>query len=101
MNSIKIFQNIHVLSFSVENNYSEDQLMHPFLDKFHQGRRYSSLIAIHLAYIGNKKSVSISSLQTYYLNMDSSSVIGRNIKGAKTVHRKCNFCEGDNHSAEK
>ena len=34
---IKIFQNSKTLSVSVENSYSEDQLMHIFLDNFHQG----------------------------------------------------------------
>ena len=33
----KIFQNAHALSVSVGNSYSEDQLMHTFLDNFHQG----------------------------------------------------------------
>ena len=37
MNYINIFQNAQTLSVSVENTYSEDQLMHIFLDKFHQG----------------------------------------------------------------
>ena len=34
INYIKRFQNAHTLSVSVGNNYSEDQLMHIFLDKF-------------------------------------------------------------------
>ena len=34
---IKRFQNAHDLSVSVGNSYSEDQLMHTFLDKFQQG----------------------------------------------------------------
>ena len=37
MNYIKRFQNAHALSVSVGNNYSEDQLMHTFLDHFYQG----------------------------------------------------------------
>ena len=49
INYIKIFQNAHVLSVSVGNNYSEDQLMHTFLDNFHQGGKYSAQIAIHQA----------------------------------------------------
>ena len=40
INYIKRFQNEHALSFSVGNRYSEDQLMHTFLDKFHQGGKY-------------------------------------------------------------
>ena len=38
MNYIKRFQNERYLSVSVGNNYSEDQLIHIFLDNFHQGR---------------------------------------------------------------
>ena len=37
MNYIKIFKNSHALSVSVGYAYSEDQLMHTFLDKFYQG----------------------------------------------------------------
>ena len=40
MNYIKIFHNSHALSISVGNSYSEDQLMHTFLDNFHQGGKY-------------------------------------------------------------
>ena len=37
MSYIKIFQNAQALSVSVGKNYSEDKLMHIFLDNFHQG----------------------------------------------------------------
>ena len=37
MKYIKIFQNLQALSVSVGKNYSEDQLIHIFLDNFHQG----------------------------------------------------------------
>ena len=37
INYIKRFQNAHDLSVSLGNSYSEDQLMHTFLDNFHQG----------------------------------------------------------------
>ena len=33
----KRFHNAHALSIYVVNYYSEDQLMHTFLDNFHQG----------------------------------------------------------------
>ena len=49
INYIKIFQNAHALSISVGNFYSEDQLMHTFLDNFHQGGEYSTQIASHQA----------------------------------------------------
>ena len=42
-NYIKIFQNAHGVSVSVGNSYYEDQLMHTFLDNFHQGGKYSAL----------------------------------------------------------
>ena len=45
MNYIKIFYNAHALSISVVNSYSEDQLMHTFLDNFRQGGKYSDQIA--------------------------------------------------------
>ena len=40
MNYNKIFHNAHDLSISVGNYYSEDQLMHTFMDNFHQGGKY-------------------------------------------------------------
>ena len=49
MNHIKIFQNAQTLSVSVVNSYSEDQMMHTFMDNFHQGGRYSAQIASHQA----------------------------------------------------
>ena len=45
MNCIKRFQNAQDFSVSVGNNYSEDQLMHIFMDNSHQGGKYSSQIA--------------------------------------------------------
>ena len=49
INNIKIFQNTHALSVSVGNNYSEDQLIHTFMDNFQQGGKYSTQIASHQA----------------------------------------------------
>ena len=51
MNHIKIFQNKQDLSVSVGNTYSEDQLMHTFMDNFHQGGKYSAQICSHQAEI--------------------------------------------------
>ena len=42
INYINIFQNAHALSVSVGNSYSEDQLMHTFLDNCQQGGKYSA-----------------------------------------------------------
>ena len=47
MNYIKIFQNAQALSVSAGNSYSEDQLMHIFLDNFHRGGKYTAHIATH------------------------------------------------------
>ena len=49
MNYINIFKNAQAASVSVGNNYSEDQLMHIFLDNIHQGEKDSSIIASHKA----------------------------------------------------
>ena len=67
---INRFQKGHDLSVSVGNSYSEDQLMHTFLDNFHQGGKYSSQIANYQAELireekfTDQKSLNISSLQT-------------------------------------
>ena len=81
--------------------------MHTFLDNFHQGGKHSAHISSHQAEIRreeeftDKKSLNISSLYTDYLNLDSRSGFGRNSEIANTVHEKCTFCGGTNHSAEK
>ena len=105
MNHIKIFWNAQALSVSVGNSYSVDQLMHTFLDNFHQGGTYSAQIAIHQADLRREEKIywskylSISSLQTDYLNLYSSSDFGINGEIANTVQTKCTVCGGVNHSA--
>ena len=47
MNYMKISQNAQVLSVSIGNNYSKEQIMHKFMDNLHQGGKYSAQIAIH------------------------------------------------------
>ena len=47
INCIKIFHNAQELSVLVGNSYSEDQIMHTFLDNFHQGGKYSAQLASH------------------------------------------------------
>ena len=49
MNYIQRYQNTEALSVSVGNSYSEDKMMHTFLDNFHQGGKYSAQIASHQA----------------------------------------------------
>ena len=91
MNRIKRFQDARALSVSVGNSYYEDQLMHTFLDNVFQGGKYSAQIASHQAELRreekfiDKKSLNISSLQTDYLNRDSSSGFVRNNERAHDV----------------
>ena len=107
INYIKRFQNAHALWVSVGNSYSEDQLMHTFMDNFHQGGKYLAQMASHKAELireetfTDQKSLNISSLQTDYPNLDSRSGFGRNSERAHAVQKKCTFCGGNNHSAEK
>ena len=78
INYIKRFQNAQALSVSVGNSYSEDQIMHTFLDHFQQSGKYSGQLASHQAELRreemypDQKCLNISSLQTEYLNLDSS-----------------------------
>ena len=94
MNYIKIFQNAQALSVSVGNNYSKDQLMHIFMDNFHQGGKYSAQIASHQAELRregkctDQKYLFISFLQTDYLNIDRSSGCGKNSVRENIVHTK-------------
>ena len=49
INYIKRFQNTQALSVSVGNSYSEDQIMHTFLDNFQQRGKYPAQLASHQA----------------------------------------------------
>ena len=81
--------------------------MQTFLDNFHQGRKYSAQIASQQAELrreetfADQKSLNISSLQTDYLNLDGSPGSSKNSERAHAVQKKCAFCGGNNHSAEK
>ena len=55
INYIKRFQNAHALSVSLGSSYSEDQLMHTFLDNLHQGGKYSAQIASNQAELSRDK----------------------------------------------
>ena len=71
--------------------------MHILLDNFHQGIKYTAYIASHQAELikeenfTDQKSLSISSLQTDYLNIDNSSVSCRKIR-EQIVFSKNSFC---------
>ena len=93
---MQILKNTQALSVSVVNSYSEDQLMHIFLDNFHQGGKYSAQIASRRAdlrregNITDQKYLLITYLQTDYLNLDSSSGSGRN-NGRKIMFKNYHF----------
>ena len=107
MNYINIFQYSQALSVSVGNSYYDYQLMNIFSDNFHQGGIYNAQIASHQAELrreGNfndKRYLSITSLHTDQLNLDSSSGSGINNERANLVQKKCTFCGDANHSAKK
>ena len=79
--------------------------MHIFLDNFHQSGKYSSQIANHQAELRreeiftDQKYLSVSSLQTDYLNIDIRSGCAKNSETENNVQTKCPFCGGANHSA--
>ena len=93
INYIKRFQNSHALSVSVGNSYSKDQHMHTFLDNFHKGGKYAAQIASYQKELRreetftDQKSLNISSLQTYYLNLDNSAGFGRDSERAHAVQK--------------
>ena len=76
INYIKRFQNTQALAVSVGNIYSEDQIMHTFLDNFQQSGKYSAQLDSHQPELRregkypDQKFLNISSLQTEYLNID-------------------------------
>ena len=67
INYIKIIKNAQDLSVSVGNTYSEDQLMHTFLDNFHQSGEYSDQIAIHQADIRREENALIKTFIIFLL----------------------------------
>ena len=81
--------------------------MHTFLDNFHQGGKYSAQLSSHQEELRgeetftDQKRLNISSLQTDYLNLDSSSSgSSRHSWRAYYVQEKCTFCGINNHSAD-
>ena len=81
--------------------------MHTFLDNFEEGGKYSAQIASHQEELRreenftDQKSLNISSLQTDYLNLDSSSGFDRDSERAHDVQTECTFCGDVNPSAEQ
>ena len=80
--------------------------MHIFLDNSPPGGKYSAQISIHQAELrreGNftdKKYLSISYLQTNYLNLNISSGSGKNSERENIAHTKCISFGRANHSVD-
>ena len=55
INYIKKFHNAQALSVSVGNRYSEDQIMHTFLDNFYQSGKHSAQLASQQAELRRKE----------------------------------------------
>ena len=70
LNILKKIQNAQVLSVLVGKNYSEDQLMHIFLDNFHQGEKYSAQIDSHQTELRGEVNVYRPKLFFYYISTD-------------------------------
>ena len=49
INNIKRFHNAKALVISIVNIYTEDHIMHTFLENFYQSGKYSAQIASHQA----------------------------------------------------
>ena len=86
MNYIKIFKNTQDLSVSVQNTYSEYQIMHTFMDNFHQGGKYFAQIASHQAEL--RREETFTDQKSLNINLDSSSGFGINSERANTVQTK-------------
>ena len=86
------------------NSYNDDHFMYMFLDNFIQGGKYTAQIASHQVELRREEKItyqkylSISSLQTEYLDLDSSS--GRNNEIENRVKVKCTFY-GGSHPTDK
>ena len=66
MNYIRIFQNSQALSVYVGNTYSEDQLLHTFLDNFRQGVKYFPQIANHQADLRREENLLIKNICLFH-----------------------------------
>ena len=82
--------------------------MHTFLDNFQQSGKYSAQLASHQSELRREEKypdqqcLNISSLQTEYLNLDSSqSGSSKQNEKANSAKAKCTYCGLSNHSVEK
>ena len=70
MNYIKIFQNSQDLSVSVENNFSEYQLIHILFNNFHQSRKYTEQIDSHQEELKREKTFTDQNKFNYFISTD-------------------------------
>ena len=91
------------MGISVENSYSQYQLMHTFLDNFQQGGKYSAQISSHQVELRreenlvDQKSLSIFALQIDYLNLENSV---RNNEREYFHQSMCSHCGGSHPTAK-
>ena len=91
-NYINRFLNAQAFSVSAGKTYYKYQWMKIFLDNFHQGGKYTAHIDRNQSELRREviftdhKYLSITSLQTDYLNIESSSVSGRKHERENLVH---------------
>ena len=104
---IKRFQNAQVLSVSVGNSYSEDQIMHTFLNNFQQSGKYSVQLGSHQAELRreelypDQKCLNISSIKAESLIMETvSQVLVNTMKKENSAKTKCTYCGLSNHFLE-
>ena len=80
--------------------------MHTFWDNFEESKKYSAQIYSHQVELRSEEtftdqnSLNISSLQTDYLNLDSSSGFDRDSERAHDVQTERTFCGSVHHSAK-
>ena len=76
------------------------------MNNFHQGGKYTAQIASHQTELRREETLTdqkylyISSLQTYYLNIEINSWSCINNERANLVQEKCTFCGGTNDPTE-
>ena len=67
INYINICQNAQDFSVSTGNRYSEDQLIHNFLDNFHQGGKYTAQIKNNQGELRREEKILIRNLDLLHL----------------------------------
>ena len=106
MNYIKRFQHEQNLSFSLGNIYSEDKLIHIFMDDFFQGGKYSAQIASYQAELSREVKSTDKNLYLFHpyilviLILTADQVVVEIVREKILSIQSALFCGGANYSAE-